>query len=72
MSDAMRSHADADAVLERIKKLERLLAEAPADSLRHRELTQAIRIEATAYRKSLDDDQAAKTVTAPRARNRTP
>jgi hypothetical protein len=50
-----------DAALDRIKKLERLLAESPAGSLQHRELTQALRIETTAYRKSLDDDQAAKT-----------
>ena len=53
-------HGDADAGLERIKKLGQLLAETSANSLQHRELTKAIRIEAVAYRKSLDIDQAAK------------
>jgi hypothetical protein len=62
MSHPTRSHADADAGLERIKKLEQLLAASPANSLQRRELTDVIRIEATAYRKSLDVDQAAKTL----------
>ena len=57
----MKSHADPDARLERIKKLERLLAVSPANSRQRRELTQVIRIEATVYRKSLDADQAAET-----------
>jgi hypothetical protein len=56
----MTNHATADARLERIKKLGQLLADSAANSLQHRELTQAIRIEAVAYRKSLDIDQAAK------------
>jgi hypothetical protein len=61
MSDLIRSHAAAEAGLERIKKLERRLAVSPANSRQRRELTQMIRIEATAYRKSLDADQAAQT-----------
>ena len=62
MSNPTMSHAHADASLERIKKLERLLAESPANSLKHRELADAIRIEAAVYRKSLDADQAARTL----------
>ena len=54
------THHDADAGLERIKMLEELLAASPANSLERRRLTDVIRIEATAYRKSLDVDQAAK------------
>ena len=61
MTNPINSHAGADAGLERIKALERQLALAPANSLQRRELTQAIRIEATVYRKSLDVDQAART-----------
>jgi hypothetical protein len=53
-------HDDADAGLERIKTLEALLAALPANSLPRRKLTDAIRLEAAAYRKSLDADQAAK------------
>jgi hypothetical protein len=56
----MTNHAAAGARLERIKKLGQLLAESAANSLQHRELTESIRIEAAAYRKSLDVDQAAK------------
>jgi hypothetical protein len=55
-------HDDADAGLERIKKLEELLADSPVNSLQHRKLADVIRIEAAAYRKSLDADQAAKTL----------
>jgi hypothetical protein len=52
---------DAHAGLERIKTLERQLAAAPIKSLRHRTLTAAIRIEADAYRKYLDFEQATAT-----------
>jgi hypothetical protein len=62
MPNPGRNHADAEAILERIKKLERLLADSPVNSLQHREWTDALRIEAAAYRKSLDVDQAAKTL----------
>ena len=69
MSKSKR-HADADAGLERIKKLEALLAASPANSLQHRKLADVIRIEAAIYRKSLDADQAAKTLDPrPRARS---
>jgi hypothetical protein len=64
MTNPTKSHAEADAVLERIKKLERLLVESPANSRQRYELSEAIRIEATAYRKSLDVDQAARTLDA--------
>ena len=52
---------DGDAGLERIKGLEEQLAPARANSRLHRELTEAIRIEADAYRKSLDVEQATAT-----------
>ena len=48
------------AELERIRHLEQQLARAPVDSRKHRTLTAAIRIEARAYRKSLDAEQAAR------------
>ncbi len=51
-------HDDSDAGLERIKKLEALLADSPANSLQRRQLADAIRDEAAVYRKSLDTDQA--------------
>jgi len=47
-----------DAGLERIKDLEEQLARARVNSGRHRQLAKAIRIEADAYRKSLDTEQA--------------
>lgn len=50
-----------DAGLERLKQLEVELVPAPANSRKRRALTAAIRLEATAYRKSLDADQAAAT-----------
>jgi hypothetical protein len=50
---------DAYAGLERIKHLEEQLARASVDSGDRRRLAAAIRIEAVAYRKSLDTDQAA-------------
>ena len=53
--------AEADAGLERIKHLEEQLVLAPANSPRRRTLTAAIRIEAHAYRKSLDAEQATAT-----------
>ena len=49
---------DQDAGLERLKLLEEKLACAPARSLQSLELIDAIRIEAVAYRKSLDAEQA--------------
>jgi hypothetical protein len=61
-------HDDADASLERIKKLEELLAGSPANSLQHRKLADVIRIEAAAYRRSLDADQAARTLDRKHAR----
>ena len=62
------THHDADAGLERIKTLEVLLAGSPVNSLPRRKLADAIRIEATAYRKSLDADQAAKRLDRKHAR----
>jgi hypothetical protein len=50
---------DAYAGLERIKQLEVEFVRTSVHSRRHRELAAAIRIEAGAYRKSLDTDQAA-------------
>jgi hypothetical protein len=52
---------DLYAGLERIKHLESEFVRTSVHSRRHRELAQAIRIEAAAYRKSLDNDQAAAT-----------
>jgi hypothetical protein len=51
----------ADAGLERIKRLEERLAAAPVNSLYYRTLSAAIGIEADAYRKSLDSEQAKAT-----------
>jgi hypothetical protein len=53
-------HDDSDAGLERIMKLEALLAGSPANSLQRRQLVAVIRAEAAEYRKSLDSDQAAR------------
>jgi hypothetical protein len=53
--------SDADAGLERIKHLEEALARARVKNRRQPELTRAIRIEANAYRKVLDREQAAAT-----------
>jgi hypothetical protein len=50
---------DVYAGLERIKHLEAEFGRTGVRSRRHRELAAAIRIEAVAYRKSLDSDQAA-------------
>jgi len=52
---------EADAGLERIKHLEERLAPVPVNSRQHRTLVAAIRIEADAYRKSLDSEQATAT-----------
>jgi hypothetical protein len=52
---------EADAGLERIKHLAQQLAPAPVNSHQHRRLSAAIRVEADAYRKSLDADQATAT-----------
>jgi hypothetical protein len=50
-----------DAELRRIGRLEEELARVPVNSARHRELTATIHIEAEAYRKSLDAQQARAT-----------
>jgi hypothetical protein len=55
------STAGADSILERIKRLETQLPAAPRNSGRRRALSVAIRIEADAYRKSLDAEQATAT-----------
>jgi hypothetical protein len=55
------STPDADAGLERIKRLEKRLALEPGDSTARREIAEAVRIEAGLYRKSLDERQAAAT-----------
>jgi hypothetical protein len=47
-----------DSGLERIKRLEEQLARTPINSQQHRTLRAAIRLEAGAYRKSLDIEQA--------------
>jgi hypothetical protein len=52
---------DAYAGLERIKRLEQRLARARLKNRRQPELTRAIQIEAHAYRKTLDREQAAAT-----------
>jgi hypothetical protein len=54
---------DADAGLERIKRLEEQLARKPGRGTGHRAIAQAVRIEADLYRKSLDARQAAATRT---------
>jgi hypothetical protein len=50
---------DADAGLERIKRLEERLALEPDDSAARREIAKVVRIEAGLYRRSLDVRQAA-------------
>jgi hypothetical protein len=49
---------ETDARVTRILQLETQLATSPANSRRHRTLSAAIGIEADAYRKSLDTEQA--------------
>jgi hypothetical protein len=51
------SHRDAEVGLERIIDFEEQLAHTPVNSRRRRELTEAMRIETDAYRKSLDTEQ---------------
>jgi hypothetical protein len=53
-----RPSPDADAELGRIRVFEEELARVPVNSRRHRELTAAITVEAHAYCKSLDTEQA--------------
>jgi GAF domain-containing protein len=52
---------DTDARLELIKHLAEQVATAPVHSRRRHTLKTAIRVEADAYRKSLDSEQAAAT-----------
>ena len=52
---------DAGVGLERIKQFSRRLARAPVNSRRRDTLTEAIRLEADAYRKSLDTEQVMAT-----------
>jgi hypothetical protein len=52
---------EADAGLERLKHLAGRLASAPSHGRQHRTLSTAIRVEADAYRKSLDTEQATAT-----------
>ena len=54
--------ADADAGLERIRRLEERLALEPGDSTARREISKAVRVEAGLYRKALDSQQAAATL----------
>ena len=54
--------ADADAGLERIRRLEERLALEPGDSTARREIAKAVRMEAGLYRKALDSQQAAATL----------
>jgi hypothetical protein len=60
----------ADSGLERITHLEEQLAHMPVNSRQHRTLSAAIRIEADAYRKSLDTEQATATHDAKPQRSR--
>jgi hypothetical protein len=55
--------ADADAGLDRIKRLQEQLQKAPRRSTGRRALAKVVRIEAGLYRKSLDIRQAAETRT---------
>jgi hypothetical protein len=52
---------EAGAGLERLKRLEDTFAAAPRNSRQRRTLRTAIRVEADAYRKSLDVEQATAT-----------
>jgi hypothetical protein len=55
------STSDVGVGLERIKQYSRRLARAPVNSRRRGTLTEAIRIEADVYRKSLDTEQVMAT-----------
>jgi hypothetical protein len=52
---------ETDARLELIKDLSQQAADAPTTSRQHQRLSAAIRVEASAYRKSLDTEQATAT-----------
>jgi len=56
-----RPSSDADAALERIRHLEERLARAKVKNRWQPELARAIQIEAHAYRRTLDREQAAAT-----------
>jgi hypothetical protein len=58
---AVARDTDTDARLERIRHLSDQVATAPVHSRRRHTLRAAIRVEAAAYRKSLDTEQAAAT-----------
>ena len=58
---AVAGRESPDAGLERIKHFQEQLTHALVNSRQRRELTEAIRIEADAYRKSLDIEQATAT-----------
>ena len=66
-SDSMRRNptiageTETDARLELIKHLSQQVADAPTNSRQRRTLSAAIRVEAAAYRKSLDIEQATAT-----------
>ena len=53
--------AETDTRLELIRHLAKQIATAPAHSRQHRALSAEIRVEAAAYRKSLDIEQATAT-----------
>jgi hypothetical protein len=56
--DATIQETDPDAALERIKSLEEQLALTPVNGRHYRTLLAAIRVEAGAYRRLLDFEQA--------------
>jgi hypothetical protein len=56
-----RAIVEADAGLGRLTRLEKQLAFAPVNSRQYRTVSALIRIEADAYRKSLDTEQATAT-----------
>jgi hypothetical protein len=60
-NSAVARVTEAEAGLERIVRLEEQLAPAPLNSRQGRTLRAAIRLEADAYRKSLDVEQAEAT-----------
>ena len=64
--DSMRRNtiardSETDTRLELITQLSQQVANAPTNSRRHQRLRAAIRVEADAYRKSLDTEQATAT-----------
>ena len=58
---------ETEARLELIRQLSQQVADAPTNSAQHQRLKAAIRVEAGAYRKSLDTEQATATHDDPRA-----